>query len=120
MKLFTRILDRTLSILLILGGIGHTVRAWKLYSDRSLILFSMCTALFIFLFAAISLLRAARPTDGALGWICTVTGMAFLLGCAYFGRVVLENVLDPRALAFAAITLGLMGFSVRTILQSPD
>ena len=62
-----KILDRVLSSLLILGGIGHTIGSIKFYkSDPMTLLWALCASLFVFLFAAISLVRAGRPADTTL------------------------------------------------------
>jgi hypothetical protein len=78
-----KILDLILSCLLILGGIGHTLGSLRGYTnDQTTLLWPLCASLFVFLFAALSLIRAGRPHDSALAWVCLVAGL--LLDCRLF------------------------------------
>jgi hypothetical protein len=111
-------LDRILSILLILGGVGHTIGSIKFYGhDPLTMLWALCASLFVFLFGAMSLLRASRPGDKALAWMCLVSGLCWILAALRFGALI-GNLFDPRAMIFALITLGMCAFSVRTIVMA--
>jgi hypothetical protein len=113
---YLKILDRILSSLLILGGIGHTLGSLHFYkSDQMTLLWSLCASLFVFLFAALSLLRAGRPQDAALAWLCLVAGLCWIAASLRFG-VLIGNLFDPRPLIFGVLTLGLCAFCVRTLI----
>lgn len=107
-------LDRTFSILLILAGIVHGFDSLRFYHDELTLLWSVCAALFIILIGAISLLRASRPRDGALAWICLVSGGAWIAAALRFGSIT-ERFADAHMLIVLVITLGVCFFSVRTL-----
>ena len=113
---YLKILDRILSCLLILGGIGHTLGSLHGYkNDQMTLLWSLCASLFVFLFAALSLIRAGRPNDTALAWLCLVAGLCWIAASLRFG-VLIGNLLDFRPLIFGVLTLGLCAFCVRTLI----
>jgi hypothetical protein len=111
-----KILDRILSCLLILGGIGHALGSFRFYkSDQMILLWSLCASLFVFLFAALSLVRAGRPQDTALAWLCLVAGLCWIAASLRFA-VLIGNLFDPRPLIFVVLTLGLCAFCIRTLI----
>jgi hypothetical protein len=111
-----KILDRILSCLLILGGIGHTLGSLLGYkNDQMTLLWSLCASLFVFLFAALSLIRAGRPHDSALAWVCLVAGLCWIAVSLRFGALI-GNLLDFRPLIFIVLSLGLCAFCVRTLI----
>ena len=111
-----RWLDRTLSILLILGGVGHTAGSFNFYKgDQTTLLWALCTSLFIFLFGALSLLRVERPHDRPLAFLCLAAGLCWTLASLRFGQLI-GSLLDPRALVFAVLSAGLCAFSVRSLV----
>ena len=55
-----RWIDRALSILLILGGVGHTYGVLNFYKDPQTLFWSLTASLLIFLLAAINLLQSWR------------------------------------------------------------
>jgi hypothetical protein len=113
---YLKILDRILSCLLILGGIGHTIGSLHFYkSGQMTLLWSLCASLFVFLFAAVSLIRAGRPQDTALAWVCLVAGLCWIAASLRFG-VLIGNLLDFRPLIFGVLTLGLCAFCVRALI----
>jgi uncharacterized membrane protein YfcA len=113
---YLKILDRVLSCLLILGGIGHTLGSFQFYkSDQMTLLWSLCASLFVFLFGAVSLIRAGRPQDRALAWVCLVAGFCWIAASLRFA-VLIGNHLDFRPLIFGVLTLGLCAFCVRTLV----
>jgi hypothetical protein len=110
-----KILDRMLSCLLILGGIGHRVGSFHFYKgDQMTLLWSLCASLFVFLFAAISLVRAGRPADTTLAWLCLAAGLCWIAVSIRFG-VLAGNLFDPRPVVFVLLTLGLCAMCVRTL-----
>ena len=112
-----KILDRILSCLLLLGGIGHTIGSLHFYkSDQMTLLWSLCASLFVFLFAAVNLIRAGRPHDTALAWVCLVAGLGWIAASLRFG-VLIGDLLDFRPLIFGVITLGLCAFCIRTLVE---
>lgn len=109
-------LDRGLSMLLILGGAVHTVGSIKFYDyDPLTLLWSLCASLFIFLFGAASLLRASRPGDRALAWICLASGLAWIAAALCFGFIT-ARLVDTHVLIVIVVTLGMCIFSVRTLM----
>jgi hypothetical protein len=113
---YLKILDRILSCLLILGGIGHTLGSLLGYkNDQMTLLWSLCASLFVFLFAALSLIRAGRPNDTALAWVCLVAGLCWIAASLRFG-VLIGNLLDFRPFIFVVLSLGLCAFCVRTLI----
>ena len=110
-------LDRTLSILLILAGVVHGFDSLRYYHDPLTLLWSICASLFIVLFGTISLLRASRPYDRGLAWICLVSGLAWFTAALTFGHVT-RNLLHAHVLIVIAVTLGMCIFSVRTLLMA--
>ena len=110
-----KILDRILGCLLILGGVGHTLGSFAFYkSDPMMLLWSLCASLFIFLFGALSLVRAGRPADHTLAWICLVAGLCWIAASVRFG-VLIGNLFDVRVIIFGVITLALCAMSARTL-----
>lgn len=112
-----KILDRVLSCLLILGGIGHTIGAILFYkSDQMTLLWALSFSLFIFLFAAINLVRAGRPEDTTLAWLCLVAGLCHIASSIRFAALI-GNFFDFRPVLFVVITLGLCAMCVRTLVR---
>jgi hypothetical protein len=110
-----KILDRVLSSLLILGGIGHTFGSLQFYkSDQMTLLWSLCASLFIFVFGAISFVRAGRPGDTALAWVCLAAGLGWIAASLRFGALI-GNYFDFRPLVFGLLTLGLCAMCIRTL-----
>jgi hypothetical protein len=108
-------LDRILSILLILGGIGHTLGSIHAYKDEPMtLLWSLCASLFVFTLAAVNLIRAGRPADKPLAWTGLLAGLCWIVASLRFGALI-GHLFDPRPMIFAVITLGLCIFCVRTL-----
>src|SRR5271156_4113898 len=98
-----KVLDRILSCLLILGGLGHTAGSLHFYSnDQMTMLWSLCASLFVFLFGALSLVRAGRPEDTALAWICLIADICWIAVCVRLG-VLIGNLFDPRPVVFTIV-----------------
>lgn len=110
-----RTIDRALAVLLILGGVGHSIGSYLAYKANQMeLLWALCASLFVFLLGTLNLVRAGRPKDGALGWICFVAGVAWIVTSLRFGQLA-GNLLDIHAVIFIVLSLGLCGFSLRTI-----
>jgi hypothetical protein len=111
-----KVIDRVLSCLLILGGVGHTVGSLHFYkSDPMTMLWSLCASLFIFLFGAISFIRAGRPGDTTLAWLCLAAGIGWIAASVRFGALI-GNFFDFRPLVFGLLTIGLCAMCVRTLV----
>ena len=111
-----RNLDRGLSGLLILGAIGHTLGVLKFYRGQPHPLFwALCETLLVLLLAAVNLLRTDRPADRGLAWVATAASAAYILVSVEFGML-MGNLLDPRAVIFGLVSLGLTIFGLRTAL----
>jgi len=112
-----KIVDRVLSGLLLLGGVGHTLGSFQAYKNEPMtLLWSLCASLFVFFFGGINLVRAGRSGDRTLAWLCLGAGLAWIAASLRFG-VLIGNVLDPRPLIFALLTLGLCALCVRTLMS---
>jgi len=109
-------LDRGLSVLLILGGIGHTWGVTHYYTNPDTLFWSLTASLLIALIAAINLLRTWRPRDRAVAGVAASASAAYFAVTLCFGQLV-GNVADPRVILFGVITLGLTVFGVRDALR---
>jgi hypothetical protein len=115
-----KILDRVLGWILILGGVGHTFGSLQFYkNDQMALLWSLSASLFIFLLGTLNLVRAARPGDTTLAWICLIAGLCHIASTLRFG-VLIGNFLDFRVVLFILVTLGLCAMSVRNIFSNPS
>lgn len=109
------VVDRILSVLIIIAGIWHAVGSARFYHDELTLFWALCSSLFIVLFGAVSLLRASRPGDGALAWICLVSGIAWIVAALRFGALT-GRLVDSHVLAVVVITAGICVFSVRSLM----
>jgi hypothetical protein len=105
-------IDRALSGLLILAGVGHTLGVLDFYKDPQTLLWALTATELIFLLAAINLLRTWRPGDRPLAAITAIATAAYFLFTLRFGQII-GNLVDFRVILFGALTLGLTAFSVR-------
>ena len=112
-----RNLDRLLSVLLILGAIGHTFGVTEFYRGQPDALFwSLCAGLLILLVAAINLLRSWRPGDRAIAWMSTAASASYLVVTFGFARLI-GDFADPRVIGFGLISMGLLCFSASGALR---
>jgi hypothetical protein len=101
---------------LILGGIGHLLGSLQPYqNDQITLLWSLSVSQFIFLLGTLNLVRAARPEDTTLAWICLVAGLFHIASTLRFG-VLIGNLFDFRVVIFTLVTLGLCAISAHTIV----
>ena len=110
-------IDRGLSCLLILGGVGHTYGVVNFYRDPDTLFWSLTATLLIFMLAAVNLLRTWRPGDKALATITACASAAYFLFTLRFGQLV-GNLADPRVILFGVLTLGLTVFGLRDAVRS--
>jgi len=110
--------DRGLSVLLILGGVGHTFGVLDFYKDLQTLFWSLTASELIFLLAAINLLRSWRPLDKALAVITAAASLSYFGFTLRFGQII-GNLFDFRVILFGALTLGLTAFSMRDAFQRP-
>jgi len=109
-----RILDRILSCLIILGGLGHGAGSILAYRHEPLtLLWALSASMFSLLMAAINLLRASRSTDRPLAWIACAASLALSVSAFTFGFLI-GNVFDVRALVNGFAALALAAFSLKT------
>jgi hypothetical protein len=109
-------IDRGLSCLLILGGIGHTYGVLSFYKDPHTLFWSLTATELIFLLAAINLLRTWRPGDRALALVTSCGSAAYLAFTLRFGQLV-GDLTDPRVILFGVLTAGLTAFGLRQAMQ---
>jgi hypothetical protein len=108
-------IDRGLSFLLILGGVGHTLGVLDFYKDAQTLFWALTATELVFLLAAINLLRSWRPNDRTLAVITAIASAAYLVFTLRFGQII-GNLVDFRVMLFGALTVGLTAFSVRGAL----
>ena len=113
-----RWIDRGLSLVLILGGIGHTYGVMNFYHDPDALFWSLTATELIFLLAAINLLRTWRSGDRTLATITACASAAYLVFTLRFGQMI-GNIADPRVILFGVLLLGLTGFSLRHAMRRP-
>ena len=112
-----RWIDRGLSALLILGGVGHTFGVMRFYKDPHTLFWSLTATVLIFLLAAVNLLRTWRPGDRGLAVITACASAAYLVITLRFGQLI-GNIADFRVILFVVISLGLMLFGLRDAMRS--
>ena len=110
-------IDRGLSCLLILGGIGHTFGVIGFYKDAHTLFWALTASVLIFLLASVNLLRSWRPGDRALAILTACASAANLIITLRFGQLI-GNLADFRVLLFGAISLGLLCFGLRDAMRS--
>ena len=106
-----RWVDRGLSVLLILGGIGHTFGVLSFYKDPHTLFWSLTASVLIALLAAVNLLRSWRR-DRALAAIAATASAAYFVVTLCFGRLI-GDMTDFRVILFSVIALGLTAFGLR-------
>ena len=111
-----RWIDRGLSCLLILSGLGHTFGVLNFYRDPQTLFWSLLATLFIFLIAAVNLLRTWRPGDRGLAVITTCASAAYFVATLRFGQII-GNIADFRIILFGMLTLGLTAFGLRDAMR---
>lgn len=109
-------IDRGLSALLILGGIGHTLGVLDFYKDPHTLFWSLTASELIFLLAAINLLRTWRPADRTLAILTSCASAAYLVFTLRFGQLI-GNMTDFRVILFGVLTAGLTAFGLRQAMQ---
>src|SRR3954454_527134 len=108
-------IDRGLSCLLILSGIGHAYGVSSFYRDPQTLFWSLTATILIFLIAAVNLLRTWRPGDRALAAISVGASTTYFIATLCFGRII-GDIADPRVILFGALTLGLGLFGLRDVM----
>jgi hypothetical protein len=111
-------IDRGLSFLLILGGIGHTLGVMSFYKDPHTLFWALTDSVLIFLLAAINLLRTWQPDNKPLAMVTTCASAANLVITFRFGQLI-GDIADFRVILFALLSLGLTGFSLRDAIRRP-
>jgi hypothetical protein len=109
-------IDRGLSFLLMLGGIGHTFGVLHFYKDPHTLFWSLTATVLIFLLAAVNLLRTWRPEDRTLAIITSCASAAYLVITLMFGEL-MGNLTDFRVILFGMLSVGLMLFGLRDAMR---
>src|SRR5690349_14372535 len=112
-----RWVDRGLSLLLILGGVGHTYGVINFYTNAHTLFWALTDSVLIFLLAALNLLRSARPGDRPLAVITTCASAVYLVISLEFGRL-MGDMTDFRVILFGVISLGLTAFGLRDSVRA--
>ena len=111
-----RWIDRSLSMLLILGGIGHTYGVLNFYKDAHTLFWSLTASLLIFVLAAINLLRTWRPGDQTLAIITSCASAAYFVFTLRFGQLI-GDLADFRVILFGVLTGGLTLFGLMQAMK---
>ena len=109
-------IDRGLSVLLVLGGMGHTYGVLNFYKDPHTLFWSLTATELIFLLAAINLLRTWRRGDRTLATVAACASAAYLVFTLRFGQIV-GNIADPRVILFGVLAAGLTCFGLRDAMR---
>ena len=109
-------IDRALSCLLILGGVGHTFGVISFYKDPHTLFWALTASVLIFLIAAINLLRTWRPYDRALATLTACASAAYFVITLRFGELI-GSLTDFRVILFGLLSLGLTAFSLRDAMR---
>lgn len=109
-------IDRGLSFLLILGGVGHTFGVMSFYKDPHTLFWALTDSVLLFLLAAINLLRSWQPNNRPLAIVAACASSANLVITLRFGELI-GNMADFRVILFAGLSLGLTGFSLRDAMR---
>lgn len=109
-------IDRGLSFLLILGGIGHTFGVISFYKNPHTLFWALTDSVLLFLIAAINLLRTWQPGNRQLAVVTAGASAANLVITLRFGQLI-GNIADFRVILFAVLSLGLTGFSLRDAMR---
>src|SRR5215467_5204480 len=113
-----RIIDRGLSVLLILGAGGHTFGVLEYYKGQPDALFwSLTATLMMLLVAAINLLRSWPPGYRGVALLALGATVGYLVVTLCFGRLV-GDMADPRVIGFGLICLGLLAFGVGSLRRA--
>jgi len=110
-------IDRGLSALLILGGVGHTFGVLNFYKDPDTLFWSLTATELIFLLAAINLLRSWRPGDRTLATIAACASAAYFVFTLRFGQMI-GNMTDFRVILFGAVLAALTAFGLRDAVRA--
>lgn len=112
--------DRMFGWLLVIASLLHSGGSYLVYRHKpELLLWALGTGLAGLLLAGLNLLRANRPQDRTLAWVCFAGCLGWLGVAAGFGAVV-GNYLDARLVIHAFITLVLTALSLRTAMGKAD
>jgi hypothetical protein len=102
--------------LLAFGVLGHTYGSFTLLEIGSgIFVWSLAGVLAASLVVCLNALRILRPGDLRVAWMALVGSLGWLLVAILFGRS-LGNALDPRSMYHALAALGLVIFSLRSVL----
>ena len=107
-------IERVLAWLLAVSGALHVMGTFAGYpSGSEVFVWSLAATLAVFLLVAINLMRINRPQDRTLAVVSAI-GCIIWAGLALgFGHAI-GNIVDPRALIHAVLSLALAAFSMRT------
>jgi len=114
----TKWIDRGLSCLLILAGIGHTYGVINFYKDPHALFWALTDSVLVFLLAAINLLRTWQPENRPLAILTSCASAAYLVISLRFGELI-GNIADFRVILFGLLSLGLTGFGLRDAMRRP-
>ena len=107
-----KITDRAFAVLLLLFAAGHVIGSVQAYAFLTPeLVWAISATAFAALLAVLNFVRAGRPEDRTLAWICFGGSLAWVVLALSFG-VSIGNIFDPRAdlHALAAFILAVFSF----------
>lgn len=110
--------DRVFGWLMVVSAALHCVGTFAAHLSAETTLWALAAGLGELLLAALNLLRAGRPADRTLASVTLAGNLGWLIVVLAFGRLV-GNYADYRVLIQGAVTLVLLGMSMRTLRARP-
>ena len=110
--------DRFFAVLLLAFGAMHafgSVTAYAFLTPE--LVWALSASGFSILIAALNFIRAGRPEDRTLAWVCFAGCVVWAVIALAFGASV-GNLADPRAVLHALAAVGLAVFSFRSATGS--
>jgi len=109
-----KITDRAFAVLLLLFAAGHVIGSVQAYAFLTPeLVWAIAASAFAALLAVLNFVRAGRPEDRTLAWICFGGSLAWVVLALSFGASI-GNIFDPRADLHALAAFILAVFSFRT------
>lgn len=111
------LVDRIFACLLLVFGLLHSLGSLKAYAFLSSeLVWALAATCLAVLIAILNLVRAGRPHDATVAWICFASCIVWAILAVSFG-VSIGNVLDPRPALHAVVAIVLAAFSLNTAIS---
>jgi uncharacterized membrane protein len=112
-------IDRGFGGLLVVGSLLHAMGSIRVYASQpTTLVWALSATMAGLLLATLNLVRAGRPHDRTLAWICLVGCLAWIAQSFAFG-ITIGSPFDARVLIHAINAAVLAGFAAVGLRQSP-